>query len=178
MPPQLGSYQCWWLSPLVESSAASQRGLSVFSHPWGTKGVGRWQKGQFGWINEKVRSNRLWVFRQAIWNRKKYKLLTYLLLQGVCAESFLLSVSFHFRKESQPPLTSICLCSAARTETPPEHCISCSISETDQLQMCCLSPSGHSKWYCLSISHIPRVWLCLPSLHTHNPSAGYPMPLL
>lgn len=163
---------------LMESQLDNGAGVSVFSHPWGRKGVGRWQKGQFGWTNGKVRSNRLWVFRQAIRNRKKYKLLAYFLLQGVCAESFLLSVSFHFRKKFQPPLTSICLCSAARTETPAEHCISCSISETDQLQVCCLSPSGHSKWYCLSVSHTPQVWLCLPLLHTHNPSAGYPMPLL
>lgn len=47
---------------------------------------------------------------------EKYKLLTYFLLQGVCAKSFLLSVSFHFRKKISATIASICLCPAVLGE--------------------------------------------------------------
>lgn len=74
------------------------------------------------------------------WSKPEKVEITSFLLQGARAESFLLSIPFLFRK-TQPPFTSIFLCSAARPEPPAGRCISCSISETQQLQTFCLSLS-------------------------------------
>lgn len=95
--------------------------FNQLSHLRGRRAKQEWQKGQFGWSSGKMTQGfqtlDLGIF----------------LLQGACAESFLL---LFLSRKTQSPFAPICLYLAVRRKTPAGQHIAFSMSEPEQIQLC------------------------------------------
>ena len=172
---QLCNFQEWWLG--------NGTGRSVFLTnsviPGGRRARGRWQKGQFRWKSGKVGSNRLWFFRQVISTRKNRNYLPPSCLKehvqkasSLPSPSSLEKLSHHF-----PPF--VCAQLPGQRLWLGVVYPAALVRLSNSRHAACL-PLG-SKWYCLSDSHTPQVWLCQSAFIAHPLTINLPgirMPLL